>query len=110
MAAYTDVVLCVRVFVQHHIQYLETQPGEHDVLRMGLENLIGISYVEDTEVFKTCLDYWNVFVADIYTSQCQSVIAQGSLAGAGRSHEGSTTAARVRLHGTTGISINKLHC
>jgi exportin-1 len=45
------------------------------VLRLGLENLINISYVDDTEVFKTCLDYWNVFVADIYTSSCQASIS-----------------------------------
>lgn len=31
----------------------------------GLEILIAISYVDDTEVFKTCLDYWNMFAADV---------------------------------------------
>lgn len=95
--------------LQHHIQYLETQPAEHDVLRMGLENLINISYVDDTEVFKTCLDYWNVFVADIYTTQCQSVIAQGSLAGAGR-WQGGTGAAQVHADGGIGVSSSMLHC
>jgi exportin-1 len=67
--------------LQHHIQYLESQPADHEVLRLGLENLINISYVDDTEVFKTCLDYWNVFVADIYTSSCQASIS--ATAGAG---------------------------
>lgn len=60
---------------QHHIAFLEASPGDHEVLRLGLENLIAISYVDDTEVFKTCLDYWNVFVADIYTSSCQASMA-----------------------------------
>jgi hypothetical protein len=66
--------LSQRCALQHHIQYLESQPADHEVLRLGLENLINISYVDDTEVFKTCLDYWNVFVADIYTSSCQASI------------------------------------
>jgi hypothetical protein len=67
--------------LQHHIQYLESQPADHEVLRLGLENLINISYVDDTEVFKTCLDYWNVFVADIYTSSCQASLAATTGAG-----------------------------
>lgn len=78
------VVRCVYYVwcLQHHIQYLETQPTDHEVLRLGLENLINISYVEDTEVFKTCLDYWNMFVADIYTSSCQASLTAAGLAGA----------------------------
>eukprot|EP00882_Tetradesmus_deserticola_P001199 GHRQ01001297.1.p1 GENE.GHRQ01001297.1~~GHRQ01001297.1.p1 ORF type:complete len:1084 (+),score=646.45 GHRQ01001297.1:232-3483(+) len=74
-------------FFKHHIQYLEGQPADHEVLRLGLENLINISYVDDTEVFKTCLDYWNVFVADIYTSSCQASLA--ATTGAGVAGDGS---------------------
>nr|GMD56609.1 protein EXPORTIN 1A-like isoform X2 [Ipomoea batatas] len=33
---------------------------------MGLEYLINISYVDDTEVFKVCLDYWNSLVLELY--------------------------------------------
>lgn len=33
---------------------------------MGLDYLINISYVDNVEVFKTCLDYWNYFVPDVY--------------------------------------------
>lgn len=33
---------------------------------MGLDYLVNISYVDNVEVFKTCLDYWNYFVPDIY--------------------------------------------
>ncbi|QCD91785.1 exportin-1 [Vigna unguiculata] len=35
-------------------------------LLLGLEYLINISYVDDTEVFKVCLDYWNVLVAELF--------------------------------------------
>jgi hypothetical protein len=34
----------------------------------GLNTLIKISYVDDTEIFKSCLDYWQLFVADIFGS------------------------------------------
>ena len=37
---------------------------------MGLDYLLKISFVEDDEVFKICLDYWNFFVPDVY-SRCE---------------------------------------
>ena len=37
---------------QSHIGVLETTTENQSVLLMGLEYLIGISYVDDTEVFK----------------------------------------------------------
>lgn len=37
-------------------------------MRAGLDMLINISYVDDTEVFKSCLDYWQLFVAEIFAS------------------------------------------
>ena len=39
---------------QSHIGVLETTPENQTALLMGLEYLIGISYVDDTEVFKVC--------------------------------------------------------
>ncbi|PON41471.1 Coatomer beta subunit [Parasponia andersonii] len=52
--------------LQSHIRVLET-PGENiAALLMGLEYLINISYVDDTEVFKVCLDYWNSFVLELF--------------------------------------------
>jgi exportin-1 len=31
--------------------------------------------VQNTEVFKTCLDYWNFFVPDIYSSACSITVS-----------------------------------
>lgn len=56
---------------------LETTTENQQALIMGLEQLIAISYVDDVEVFKTCLDYWNLFVSDIFTS-----VASAGLPGA----------------------------
>ncbi|KAK3239812.1 Exportin-1, partial [Cymbomonas tetramitiformis] len=35
-----------------------------------LEYLLGISYIDDTEVLKVCLDYWNHLVCDLFQSEC----------------------------------------
>ena len=36
---------------------------------MGLEYLLNISYTDEPEVFKVCLDYWHVLVCDLYQSR-----------------------------------------
>lgn len=41
--------------LQSHIGVLETTLENQTALLMGLEYLIGISYVDDTEVFKVCM-------------------------------------------------------
>uniref|UniRef100_A0A169W7P5 Importin N-terminal domain-containing protein n=1 Tax=Daucus carota subsp. sativus TaxID=79200 RepID=A0A169W7P5_DAUCS len=51
---------------QFHIRILETAPENITALLVGLEYLIDISYVDDTEVFKVCLDYWNSLVLELF--------------------------------------------
>ncbi|KAF9624497.1 hypothetical protein IFM89_011540 [Coptis chinensis] len=51
---------------QAHIRVLESTSDNKAVQLMGLEYLIGISYVDDTEVFKVCLDYWNSLVLELF--------------------------------------------
>jgi hypothetical protein len=41
--------------MQNHMRVLEIAPENRSALLMGLEYLIGISYVDDTEVFKVGL-------------------------------------------------------
>ncbi|KAK7347055.1 hypothetical protein VNO80_21581 [Phaseolus coccineus] len=48
-----------------------SRPGIHSreyiaALLVGLEYLINISYVDDTEVFKVCLDYRNSLVSELF--------------------------------------------
>lgn len=45
------------LLLQAHIGILET-PETQQQLLAGLDYLVNISYVDNTEVFKTCLDYW----------------------------------------------------
>ena len=42
------------IFMQFHIRVLESAPDTVSLLLTGLEYLINISYVDDTEVFKVC--------------------------------------------------------
>ncbi|CAI0561298.1 unnamed protein product [Linum tenue] len=51
---------------QAHIRILESSQENISALLMGLEYLIQISYVDDTEVFKVCLDYWNSLVLELF--------------------------------------------
>jgi exportin-1 len=54
---------------------LEDSAPDHPALLEGLLVLINISYVDDVEVFKTCLDYWHTFVSDIFNSICAPMAA-----------------------------------
>ncbi|KAG5559021.1 hypothetical protein RHGRI_008818 [Rhododendron griersonianum] len=51
---------------QSHIRVLESSSENISALLLGLEYLINISYVDDTEVFKVCLDYWNSLVLELF--------------------------------------------
>ncbi|AQK61480.1 Protein EXPORTIN 1A [Zea mays] len=61
-----NLALFFTSFFKNHMRILETTQENSAALLMGLEYLIGISYVDDTEVFKVCLDYWNVFVLELF--------------------------------------------
>uniref|UniRef100_A0A1I8MB08 Exportin-1 n=1 Tax=Musca domestica TaxID=7370 RepID=A0A1I8MB08_MUSDO len=66
-------------FVQNLAMFLCTFLKEHgklvedvkyvDYLNQALLYLVMISEVEDVEVFKICLEYWNSLVEDLYTSE-----------------------------------------
>eukprot|EP00798_Chlamydomonas_sp_ICE-L_P000521 gene521-1934_t len=57
-------------YFRAHISLLEGTPENQQALQAALEYLVQISFVENLEVFKTCLDYWNFFVPDVYASTC----------------------------------------
>ncbi|XP_042392932.1 protein EXPORTIN 1A-like isoform X1 [Zingiber officinale] len=61
-----NLALFFASFFKSHIRVLESAPANRGGLLMGLEYLIGISYVDDTEVFKVCLDYWNLLVLELF--------------------------------------------
>jgi hypothetical protein len=64
-----NLALLLTSFLRAHVGVLEAG-GEaaRPALLAGLDHLVNISYVDDDEVFKICLDYWNFFVPDVYSS------------------------------------------
>lgn len=54
--------------VQAHIKALETGEQDRQALILGLEYLLQISYVNEDEVLKICLDYWQHFVLEVFDS------------------------------------------
>ncbi|KAG8381654.1 hypothetical protein BUALT_Bualt06G0144000 [Buddleja alternifolia] len=61
-----NLALFFTSFYKSHIRVLESSPENINALLAGLEYLINISYVDDTEVFKVCLDYWNSLVLELF--------------------------------------------
>lgn len=61
------IVQCIAC-LQAHLKLMETSDENKAALMMGMTYLLNISFVESDEVLKICLDYWNVFVADVYST------------------------------------------
>ncbi|CAE5965940.1 unnamed protein product [Arabidopsis arenosa] len=64
-----NLALFFTSFFKLHIKILESAPENISLLLAGLGYLISISYVDDTEVFKVCLDYWNSLVLELFGAQ-----------------------------------------
>ncbi|EOA19847.1 hypothetical protein CARUB_v10000095mg [Capsella rubella] len=67
-----NLALFFTSFFKFHIRVLESAPEVVALLLAGLEYLINISYVDDTEVFKVCLDYWNSLVLELFDAHHNS--------------------------------------
>jgi exportin-1 len=55
-------------FFKAHLKELEASGDLLPVTQQGLSLLIDISYVDDFELFKTCMDYWAYFVCAVFSS------------------------------------------
>mmetsp|Transcript_2949 Transcript_2949/g.4074 ORF Transcript_2949/g.4074 Transcript_2949/m.4074 type:complete len:1084 (+) Transcript_2949:39-3290(+) len=55
-------------FLKAHLNLLEKDSTKNQLL-FGLTLLLRISQVDDSVVFKICLEYWNHLVADLYSTQ-----------------------------------------
>lgn len=64
-----NLALFLTSFFKSHIRVLESSQENISALLIGLEYLINISYVDDTEVFKVCLDYWNSLVLELFEAR-----------------------------------------
>lgn len=60
-------------FLKEHGLFLERNPEYTAQLQIGLTYLIQISEVEEIEVFKICLEYWNSLTNRLYQAMTSSV-------------------------------------
>lgn len=63
-----NLAIFLTQFFKHHVTLLEQTSENQAHLLIGLEYLLNISYTDEPEVFKVCLDYWHVLVCDLYQS------------------------------------------
>ncbi|XP_046372994.1 exportin-1-like [Haliotis cracherodii] len=59
-----SLFLCT--YLKEHAQLVEKKPELHQLLMESLHYLIRISEVEEVEIFKICLEYWNSLAAELY--------------------------------------------
>ncbi|KAL3873911.1 hypothetical protein ACJMK2_036989 [Sinanodonta woodiana] len=59
-----SLFLCT--FLKEHAILVEKKPELHEMLMESLHYLILLSEVDEVEIFKICLEYWNNLAADLY--------------------------------------------
>ena len=97
------------ISLQAHISIMEKGSDNQQALILGLQYLVNISYVEADEVLKICLDYWNLFVPDVYTtSQTTDVNAQFSF-GPMRTVSCSSFFAEWAIAGSCDVTIDSFY-
>ena len=61
-----DLALFFCAFLKEHGTLVEKGGEMNETLLKALHYLILISEVEEVEIFKICLEYWNILAADLY--------------------------------------------
>uniref|UniRef100_A0A674D967 Exportin-1 n=1 Tax=Salmo trutta TaxID=8032 RepID=A0A674D967_SALTR len=59
-----SLFLCT--FLKEHGQLIEKRPNLRETLVEALHYMLLVSEVEETEIFKICLEYWNHLAAELY--------------------------------------------
>ncbi|XP_010887595.1 exportin-1 [Esox lucius] len=59
-----SLFLCT--FLKEHGQLVEKRPNLRETLMEALHYMLLVSEVEETEIFKICLEYWNHLAAELY--------------------------------------------
>jgi len=62
------LALFLSSFVKGHLKALETHET-HQALVQGLFYLVRVSEVNDTEIFRICLEAWHMLASDLYQSE-----------------------------------------
>lgn len=59
-------------FLREHTQLFEGKQGFQELLLNALDYMVKMSYVDSSEVFKVCLEYWQHFVTQIYNQEIEA--------------------------------------
>lgn len=93
------LTIFITSFLKQHLVLLENgDDTAKQTLGTALNFLLRISQVDDTVIFKICLEYWNILVADLYNTQRLSGIGGGQQLLAGRFAAGKQQAPRVKVY------------
>lgn len=68
-----NLTLFLTGFFREHVKILESRSDLHPLLIGGHLQLVMISEVEETELFKVCLEYWNSLALSLYSENPYSV-------------------------------------
>ena len=61
-----NLALFLSNFLKEHGILIERTPDLKETLLEALQYLVLISEVEEIEIFKICLEYWNILSAELY--------------------------------------------
>jgi exportin-1 len=61
-----NLSLFLSTYLKEHSQLVEKNLEFREYLTDALNYLVLISEVDDTEIFKICLEYWNMLAAELY--------------------------------------------
>ncbi|XP_064403448.1 exportin-1-like [Halichondria panicea] len=61
-----NLALCLCTFLKEHGMLVEQKPELQNYLLEALHYLVLISEIEEKEIFKICLEYWNHLSAELY--------------------------------------------
>ncbi|KAG7810452.1 hypothetical protein KL921_002947 [Ogataea angusta] len=61
-----DLAMYLVTFLSNHLEPLEQNTNLRELLLAAHQYLVGLSRIEERELFKTCLDYWSKLVSGLY--------------------------------------------
>ncbi|CAF0774384.1 unnamed protein product [Brachionus calyciflorus] len=70
-----NLSLFLTSFLKEHGETIEKNVEYRDLLHDALNYLVLVSEVDDVEIFKICLEYWNVLAADLYRENPFSTVS-----------------------------------
>eukprot|EP00118_Oscarella_pearsei_P024873 m.306992 g.306992 ORF g.306992 m.306992 type:complete len:1067 (+) comp41797_c0_seq1:376-3576(+) len=84
--------------MRNHWKVLEEKAEHHQTSLEALHYLVLISEVEEMEIFKICLEFWNILAADLYRENpFSSPLATGAVSGTPRRQLYMPVLSKVRL-------------